>query len=80
MTDMDFLNKLPLTDIEKEKLNLLEIGGPAEMYNLIADTIKTDHSFENFFGSERTYHLIRFLWPLLSDEEQAHAKESFNSK
>lgn len=77
---MSFLNGLPLTEFEKEKLSLLKVDGPAEMYNLIADTIKTDHSFENFFGSERTYHLVRFLWPLLSAEEQEFAKKSFHSK
>lgn len=65
MQHLDYLDSLPLTAAEKEKLRTLAVRGPDELYELIGSTLRTDQSFENFFGKERTFHLIRFLFPLI---------------
>jgi len=65
---LDFLDTLPLTAPEKEKLRALAVSTPDELYNLIKASAD-DHSFEKFFGKERTFHLIRFLFPLVKKYE-----------
>lgn len=64
---MDYLNQLPLTDEEKELIRALETDTPAALYGLIQLTVE---GFEIYFGKERTWHLIRFLYPLLSDQDK----------
>jgi len=59
---VDYLDTLPLTEAEKKKLRTLSMN-PDELYELIGSTPKT---FEKFFGKDRTFHLIRFLFPLVS--------------
>ena len=67
VSKLDFLDTLPLSEEEKQKLRTLKLRGPDELYDLIGSTIRTDKSFESFFGKERTFHLLRFLYPLVSE-------------
>lgn len=69
----DFIDQLPLTDEEKNKISSLALtggsfSGPAMLYGLISKSI---NEFEEYFGKGRTWHLIRHLYPLLSVEEKA---------
>lgn len=68
VSKLDFLDTLPLSESEKIKLRSLRLKGPDELYDLIGATLKTDRSFEDFFGKERTFHLLRFLYPLISEK------------
>lgn len=63
----NFLSTLPITDSEKDKINLLSVKTPADLYDLIS---KATDDFKKYFGEIRTYHLIRHLYPLLSKKER----------
>lgn len=65
---MKFLKELPITNEEAEKLEKLAVETPAALYGLISTSID---EFAEFFGKSRMYHLIRHLYPMLSDEEKS---------
>ena len=63
----NYLNQLPLTAEDKEKLRGLAASTPAALLSLI----RASHdSFSRFFGPQRTQQLIAWLQPLLSEEER----------
>jgi len=64
---MEWLDQLPLSQEEKELIKSLETHTPASLYGLIR---LTPVAFEKYFGKERTWHLVRFLYPLLSSEDE----------
>jgi uncharacterized protein with ParB-like and HNH nuclease domain len=64
---MKYLDSLPITEKEKELIRALETDEPATLYMLIRLSVE---AFEEYFGKERTWHLIRYLYPLLSAEDK----------
>jgi len=64
---MQFLSQLPLTDQEKQFIVSLGAETPVALYGLVRLAID---AFVECFGSDRTYHLIRYLYPLLSEEDR----------
>lgn len=64
---MNFLDSLPITQEEKKLIQTLETDSPASLYALIQLAVE---GFEDYFGKDRTWHLIRYLYPLLSDEDK----------
>jgi hypothetical protein len=64
---MNFLDQLPITKKEKELIEALGTETPTALYRLIQLAIPT---FEDYFGKERTWHLVRFLYPLLPNNNK----------
>lgn len=64
---MSFLEKVPLTSIEKEKLERFLLDDAFDLYSLIVNDME---SFSDFFGKNRTNHLIGYLYPLLTDKQR----------
>jgi hypothetical protein len=68
-----FLDKLPLSDEEKGKLNNLAVESPASLLSMIQANRK---DFEEYFGSGRTTEILNSLGKLISQKERQILEDS----